>query len=47
MSERFDIKIDPVARIPDDDGLQLANICTKMLSRKQVNTMLRLHGRMG
>ncbi len=35
LAERFGCQLDPVARIGDEDGLQLANVCTKMISRRQ------------
>lgn len=35
LEQRFGCRINPTARIGDDDGLQLANLCTKMLSRRQ------------
>jgi hypothetical protein len=35
LAERFGCRLDPTARIADEDGLQLANICTKMVSRRQ------------
>lgn len=33
--DRLGCDIDPTARIADEDGLQLANVCTKMISRRQ------------
>lgn len=35
LAGRFGCKLDPTARIADEDGLQLANICTKMITRRQ------------
>jgi hypothetical protein len=33
--DRLGCDINPMARIADEDGLQLANVCTKMISRRQ------------
>ena len=35
FTEKFGCKINPTARIADEDGLQLANVCTKMIARRQ------------
>lgn len=35
LARQFGCALDPTARIGDEDGLQLANICTKMISRRQ------------
>jgi len=33
--KKLGCEINPTARIADEDGLQLANVCTKMISRRQ------------